>query len=417
MELQENSLQAVRSLDQRDPLSVYRAEFEFPRSSSQPLYFAGHSLGLMPKNARRLVNEDLEAWATLGVEGHFEGERPWLPYHESVTPLLARLVGAKESEVVAMNSLTVNLHLALASFYRPHKERRKILIEHGTFPSDKYAVDSQAAFHGLDPQTTIIEAKPRPGEATIRTEDLVGLIQSEGYRLALILLGQCNYLTGQCFDVKAIVKAAQQFEIPVGLNLAHGAGNLALNLHAAQVDFAVWCSYKYLNSGPGGIAGLFVHEKHHHQNLPRLQGWWGHNKNTRFKMGSTFDPIPSVEAWQLSNPPILQLASHLASLRLFDQAGMVALRERGDRLTHYLGQLLNHHLSDRIQVITPPSPQRGSMLCLRFAESPREKVKLWARRGVFVDYREPDIVRVTPAPLYNSFEDIYRLVEVLKEDA
>lgn len=428
-----NSLQGSKALDSADPLSKIRQEFHFPRHSGDDgrnqarneaknegaaLYFAGHSLGLMPKKASDRINEDLEAWKRLGVEGHFLGERPWLPYHENLTPLLAGLVGAKPKEVVAMNSLTVNLHLALVSFYRPKGNRHKILIEHGTFPSDKYAVDSQARFHGFDPAKAIIQAGPRSGEWTLRTEDLLQQIEDHRNDLALVLLGQCNYLTGQAFDVPRIVETAGRYGIPVGLNLAHGAGNLKLDLHNSGVDFAVWCSYKYLNSGPGGIAGMFVHEKHltgDMRSTPRFEGWWGHNKDSRFKMGPDFDPIPTVEAWQLSNPPIWQLSSHLASLEIFNRVGMTAIRERGDRLTSYFEWLLQKKLSDRLTVVTPALPHRGSMLCLRFHKSPRETMKALGTRGVFVDFREPDIVRATPAPLYNSFEDVYRLVEMMDE--
>jgi kynureninase len=420
-----DSLSGAQALDLADPISKVRQEFYFPHTQGKdaPLYFAGHSLGLMPKAASERINEDLQAWGQWGVEGHFLGDRPWLPYHENLTPLLARLLGAKPTEVVAMNSLTVNLHLALVSFYRPKGKRNKILIEQGTFPSDKYAVDSQARFHGLDPNETILQARPRAGELILRTDDLLQQIEDHKDDLALILLGQCNYLTGQAFEISRVVEVANRFDIPVGLNLAHGAGNLHLGLHNSGVDFAVWCSYKYLNSGPGGIAGLFIHERHHAalgnvspaQRLPRFEGWWGHNKSSRFKMGPDFDPIPSVEAWQLSNPPIWQLSSHLASLEIFDRVGSAALRERGDRMTSYFEWLLTKKLSDRLTVVTPALPHRGSMLCLRFHNSPREIMKELSHRAVFVDFREPDIVRATPAPLYNSYEDIFRLVQLIDE--
>lgn len=410
-----NSLAGAQSLDAKDPLSKMRQSFVFPDSKSgKPLYFAGHSLGLMPKKAPEYVQEELSAWGRHAVEGHFEGKHPWLPYHENITGSFARLVGAKESEVVAMNTLTVNLHLMMVSFYRPTTKRFKILIENNTFPSDKYAADSQARFHGFDPREAVVELKPRPGQMTVSKEDVQEQIKNLGDSLALVLLGNCNYLSGQQFSFPDVVKAAHNVGAFVGFNLAHGAGNLHLKLHDWGPDFAVWCSYKYLNSGPGGLAGAFVHERHQGQkDLPRFEGWWGHHKQSRFKMGPDFDPLPTTEAWQLSNPPIFQLASLRASMELFDQAGMEALRERGDRLTSYFEGTLKSHLPD-VQVVTPAN-ERGSMLCLRFANNP----KSWAHRlremDAHVDFREPDIIRATPAPLYNSFEDIYRLVQVLKE--
>lgn len=410
------SLEEARKLDAQDPLAKLRDEFVFPESKSgRPLYFAGHSLGLMPKKAKLYVQEELEAWGRYGVEGHFEGGHPWLPYHENLTAPLARLVGAKESEVVAMNSLTVNLHLMMTSFYRPAGDRFKILIENNTFPSDKYAADSQARFHGFNSSEAVVELKPRPGNITVDDNDLLEQIKSLGSSLSLVLLGNCNYLSGQRFDFEKITKAAHDAGAMVGFNLAHGAGNLHLRLHDWGPDFAVWCGYKYLNSGPGGMAGAFVHERHLGQkDLPRFEGWWGHDKKSRFKMGPDFQPLPTVEAWQLSNPPIFQLAAHRASLELFDQAGMAALRERGDRLTGTFEALLKARLGEKVQVVTPEGA-RGSMLCLRFKGGNKEWASKLRDKDVFVDFREPDIIRATPAPLYNSFEDIYRLVEILAE--
>lgn len=411
---EQDSLQSAREADAADPLRKFRSSFVFPHSEGQPLYFAGHSLGLMPLRARDFVVEELDAWARYAVEGHLEGKHPWLPYHENVTESLAHLVGGLPSEVVAMNSLTVNLHLMMVSFYRPTKTRHKILIENNTFPSDKYAVDSQARYHGYDPKEAVIELKPRAGEMFVRTDEIEHQIEMAKDSLALVLIGNCNYLSGQRFDSERIAKVARKCGIPFGLNLAHGAGNLDVKLHDWEVDFAVWCSYKYLNAGPGAIAGAFVHQKHlGRRDFPRWEGWWGHNKEVRFKMGPNFDPIPTVEAWQLSNPPIFQLAALRASLELFDQATMPALRAKGDRLTGYLEWLLKKNLGSVLEIVTPA--ERGSMLCLRVKKDGRGLGKLLQDRGVALDFREPDILRMTPAPLYTSFEDVYRLVQVLQE--
>jgi kynureninase len=412
------SQELARKLDEADELKKFREYFVFPevKDPQGPLYFAGHSLGLMPKKASIYINDELKAWGKYGVEGHFEGDHPWLPYHENITGAFARLVGAKESEVVAMNTLTVNLHLMMVSFYRPTKSRYKILIENNSFPSDKYAVDSQAKFHGFNPQDTIVALKPRAGEMHVREADLLQQIKDLGESLSLVLMGNCNYLSGQNFDFQKITQAAHHVGAYAGFNLAHGAGNLFLQLNQWKVDFAVWCTYKYLNSGPGGIAGAFVHEKHHTSDkLHRFEGWWGQNKKTRFKMGPDFDAIPTVEAWQLSNPPIFQLASLRASMEIFDEATMPRLRAKGDQLTNYFEKLIRTELSGLAEVVTPELPQRGSMLCLRFKTSPKTWIHNLREQGVFVDFREPDIIRATPVPLYNSFEDVYRLVMKLKE--
>lgn len=411
-------LREAQRLDEADPLSRLRKEFIFPRGhgGGDVLYFAGHSLGLMPARARTFVNEELDAWGEYGVEGHFEGKHPWLPYHENITASFARLVGAKESEVVAMNTLTVNLHLMMVSFYKPSGKRRKILIENNTFPSDKYAVDSQARFHGLDPKDAVVELKPSPGKSTVDEEDLLRQIKDLGEELALVMLGNCNYLSGQRFDFAAITRAAHSVGAKVGFNLAHGAGNLHLKLHDDGPDFAVWCSYKYLNSGPGGLAGAFVHERHLGKaDIARFEGWWGHDKKSRFKMGPDFQPLPTAEAWQLSNPPIWQLASLRASMELFDEAGIANLRERGDRLTGFFESSLRERLGKVVETVTPAS--RGSMLCLRFKNDPRSWVPKLQSKNVFVDFREPDIIRATPAPLYNSFTDVAKLIEVFAEVA
>lgn len=412
------SLTQALELDKQDPLKDLRDEFNFPSThqNQAPLYFAGHSLGLMPKKAEEYINDELKAWGKHGVEGHFEGKHPWLPYHENITGSFAKLVGAKEIEVVAMNSLTVNLHLMMVSFYKPTKTKFKILIENNTFPSDRYAVDSQSRFHGFDPANTIVELNPRPGEIHVREEDILSQIAALGDSLALVLLGNCNYLSGQYFDFKKINDAAHKVDAIAGFNLAHGAGNLYLELHNWNVDFAVWCSYKYLNSGPGGIAGAFVHENHlSKNNRSRFEGWWGQNKKTRFKMGPQFDAIPTVEAWQLSNPPIFQLAALRASMELFDRATMKALRAKGDKLTTYFESQIVTELDNEVSVVTPSLPSRGSMLCLRFKHSPEKWMKKLRERAVFVDFREPDIIRATPVPLYNSFEDVFKLVQTFKE--
>lgn len=411
-----SSLEEARKLDQAEPLNDFRNEFVFPQEHNgyKPLYFAGHSLGLMPRKAKEYVEQELDAWGRYAVEGHFEGKNPWLPYHENITASFARLVGAKESEVVAMNTLTVNLHLMMASFYRPTASRHKILIENNTFPSDKYAVDSQARFHKFDPRTSVCELKPAPGELTVSIESIERQIAGLGTSLACVMLGNCNYLSGQKFDFERIVKAAHKVGAYVGFNLAHGAGNLDLKLHDYGCDFAVWCSYKYLNAGPGGIAGAFIHERHlGKKDIPRFEGWWGHNKTSRFKMGPDFDPLTTAEAWQLSNPPIWQLASLRASMELFDRATISALRERGDRLTSTFEALIKKSMGKTVQVLTPK--ERGSMLCLRFKDDPKRWMKALRDRNVHVDFREPDIIRATPIPLYNSFEDVFSLVKVLEE--
>ena len=412
---QHDSLESARTLDAQDELKQFRAEFVHPKNfkGEQSLYFAGHSLGLMPKKAKEFINAELDSWGQYAVDGHFKSEYPWLPYHENITASFAKLVGAQNSEVIAMNSLTVNLHLLLVSFYRPTKTRYKILIENNTFPSDKYAVDSQSTFHGFNSSDAVVELKPRAGEMTVREEDLQEQIAGLGNSLALVLLGNCNYLSGQCFNFSNVVQAAHNVGAVAGFNLAHGAGNLHLQLHDWNVDFAVWCSYKYLNSGPGGIAGAFVHEKHlHKKDLPRFTGWWGHDKKSRFKMGPHFEAIPTAEAWQLSNPPIFQLASLRASMELFDKASIEKLSQKSKNLTAYFEFLLKKNLSDSVEIITPES--RGSMLCLRFKKDPKKWVTHLHEQNAVVDFREPDIIRATPIPLYNSFEDVYRLVHILQ---
>lgn len=412
----ENNLDFALNLDDKDELKEFRKEFSFPKHNNENvLYFAGHSLGLMPQNAKKYTEAEFDHWSKYGVEGHFMGDYPWVSYHENITQSFAKLVGALPGEVIAMNTLTVNLHLMLVSFYRPTKKKFKILIENNTFPSDKYAVDSQAKFHGFDPKDAVIELSPREGEMTIREEDLIDCIRKNGDELALIMLGNVNYLSGQKFNFESIVEEGHKVGAMVGFNLAHGAGNLLLDLHNWNVDFAVWCTYKYLNSGPGSIAGAFVHEKHGAEvEIPRFEGWWGHDKTSRFKMGPNFIPIGGAESWQLSNPPIFQLSALRGSLELFDKATMPKLRAKGDQLTSFLQFLLEENCSDSCRVVTPEE-SRGNMLCVKFKKDPRKLVNSFKDKGVICDFREPDILRMAPAPMYNNFSDVFKLVKVIQE--
>jgi len=407
-------------LDRRDPLAGFRDRFCLPTDpTGRPrLYLCGHSLGLQPTTAARLVEEELEDWRLLGVDGHFEARRPWMPYHELLTPGLARLAGAEPIEVVAMNSLTVNLHLLLASFYRPTSDRPALLIERPAFPSDRYAAESQVRFHGFDPAEALLEIGPRDGESVIRQEDLLELIEREGQRIATLLLPGVQYLSGQCFDMAVLARVARAQGCLVGLDLAHAIGNVPLALHQWDVDFAVWCSYKYLNGGPGAIGGAFVHARHaHDRSLPRFAGWWGHDKTTRFRMGPRFEPLPGAEGWQLSNPPILAMAPLLASLEIFDAAGTSALREKSLALTGYLEFLLTKRLHDAVAIITPQNPaERGCQLSLRILsgrDGARSVYERITARGVVCDWREPDVIRVAPVPLYNTYTDVWQFVDAL----
>jgi kynureninase len=408
--------------DRADPLWALRSEFALPLApdGSEGLYFCGHSLGAMPRRARDYVNEELDDWARLGVEGHFAGKHPWMPYHQLLTDSTARLVGALPSEVVVMNTLTVNLHLMMLSFYRPSPKRHRILIEGGAFPSDQYAVDSQVRLHGYDPREAVLEASPRAGESVLQLEDLLALIERDGESIALVLLGVPNYLTGQALDRRALVRAAHGKGCQIGFDLAHGTGNLLVALHDEGPDFAVWCNYKYLNAGPGGLGGAFVHQRWENApGLPRLAGWWGHDQESRFAMGRGFVPTPGAQGWQLSNPPIFQLAALRASMELFDRAGIANLRARGDRLTGYLEFLLEKTRGP-FELVTPRhANERGSMLTLRVKPSPRggakELVEFLGARGTLVDLRNPDLVRITPAPLYNSMADVQSLGKLLQE--
>ena len=408
----------AKEMDEQDALKCFREKFYIPKQSSgeDVLYFTGNSLGLQPKTTRSYIEQELKDWETLGVEAHFAAKNPWMPYHETVTNGLANIVGARKSEVAAMNSLTVNLHFLMVSFYRPTNERYKIVIENDAFPSDKYAVKSQIGFHGLNIEDSLIELKARDGETILRTEDILKTIAENGDSISLIMLGGVNYYTGQKFDFEPITEAGHKIGAVVGFDLAHAAGNVELELHDWNADFAAWCSYKYLNAGPGGIAGIFVHERHATSfNLPRFAGWWGHDKETRFLMNDEFVPITGAEGWQVSNPPIFQLAALRASLDIFDEAGMKNLCEKSAKLTNYLEFLLSEINDARISVITPKNPnERGCQLSIRVKNSDKSLYNAITKRGVIADWREPDVIRVAPVPLYNSFADVYKFVGILK---
>lgn len=409
---------AATALDASDPLAAYRHQFHLPqaRDGTPYLYLCGQSLGLQPKTVRAAVEQELDDWASLGVEGHFHAKHPWLPYHEHLAAQTARLVGATPLEVVVMNTLTVNLHLMLVSFYRPTPERYKVLIEASAFPSDRYAIASHLRWHGVEPRTALLEWTPRADTGILDLADLNALLERDRQTIALILLGGVNYYSGQALDMRRITQAGQDQGCVVGFDLAHAAGNIPLQLHAWEVDFAVWCSYKYLNAGPGSLAGCFVHERHAQRpELPRLAGWWGHNKATRFQMPPEFDPIPGAEGWQVSNPPILPLAALRASMQIFDDVGMARLRAKSALLTGYLEYLLDHQVSDQVTILTPRDPQqRGAQLSLRVKQQGRTVYASLGQAHVLCDWREPDVIRVAPVPLYNSFMDIYRFVDILR---
>jgi kynureninase len=405
-------------MDAADSLKSFRDKFHIPIQPNgvEVLYFTGNSLGLQPKTTRDYIEQELKDWATLGVEGHFRAKNPWMSYHELLTVQMANVVGAKPIETVVMNSLTVNLHLLMVSFYRPTPERYKIIIEAGAFPSDLYAVQSQIKFHGFDIENSLIELKPRENEICLRIEDIEQTIIENGDSTALIFLGGVNYYTGQAFNFQRITEVGHKAGAIVGFDLAHAAGNIELKLHEWNVDFAVWCSYKYLNAGPGGIAGCFVHERHAENfDLPRFAGWWGHEKETRFLMDKQFVPIKGAEGWQLSNPPIFQLAALKASLDIFEQAGIKALTAKSRKLTGYLEFMLGEIRDERISVITSSNPEeRGSQLSIRVKNSDKNLFKAISEKGVIADWREPDVIRVAPVPLYNTFWDVYKFAEILK---
>jgi kynureninase len=405
----------AQAMTAADPLAPFRDRFHIPTTpaGSDCVYLCGHSLGLQPKSARAYIEQELQDWERLGVEGHFHAQNPWLSYHEIMAAPTARLVGALPNEVVVMNSLTVNLHLMMVSFYRPTATRHQIVIESSAFPSDQYAVQSQIDFHGYDPAKSLHEIAPRPGETTIRSEDIEKWLAEKGEQTALLLFSGVNYYTGQAFDCARITRAAHAQGCMVGFDMAHAAGNLQLQLHDWDVDFAVWCSYKYLNGGPGCIAGCFVHERHaHNQQLPRFAGWWGHDKSSRFQMPSQFQPIPGAEGWQLSNPSILSMAALRASLAVFDEATMARLRAKGETLTAYLEFLLAQQVNEEFSILTPrDAAQRGAQLSLQITKGGRAVCDRLARQGILCDWREPDILRVAPVPLYNSFADVHTFAD------
>jgi len=401
-----------------DALRPYREAFHIPKDNkgNDWLYFTGNSLGLQPKTTKAVVEQELKDWANLGVEGHFQAKNPWMPYHEYLTQSMAKIMGAKPIEVVVMNTLTANLHFLMASFYSPTKKRPKILIESDAFPSDRYAVQTQLEFHGYDPKDCLIEWSPRAGETLLHIEDLESLLEKQGAEIALLLIGGVNYYTGQYLDLKKIAELGHAKGCKVGIDLAHGAGNIQPDLHASGVDFAAWCTYKYLNSGPGSLGGVFVHQRYaHDKNLKRFAGWWSQNKTTRFDMRQALDITPGAEGWQLSNPPILSMAAIKASLDLFNEVGMEVLREKSIQLTGYLEYLINELNNPDIEIITPKDPnQRGCQLSIRVKNTDKTLHKKLTEKHVITDWREPDVIRCAPVPFYNSFEDVYRMVEILK---
>jgi kynureninase len=406
------------ALDAADPLAAFRAQFHIPvHGESEQRYFCGNSLGLQPRAVRGALLEELDDWARLGVEAHFHGRHPWLPYHEFVRDSLAECVGALPSEVVAMNSLSVNLHLMMVSFYRPTPTRHAILIEAGAFPSDRYAVESQVRFHGFDPATSLIELQPDAADGTISMQAIERVLAERGQEIALVLWPGVQYRSGQAFDLREIVRMGQAQGCTVGFDLAHAVGNLQPDLHDGGADFAVWCSYKYLNAGPGAVAGCFVHERHAHSARPRFAGWWGHDRSVRFRMEPEFIPTPGADGWQLSNPPILALAPLRVSLDIFQQAGMARLRDKSRQLTAYLEALIREHLPDTLQIVTPSAPeQRGCQLSLRVVggrEQGRALFEALAAQGIVGDWREPDVIRISPVPLYNRYADVLDFVRAV----
>lgn len=409
-------------LDREDALGGMRDRFHLPRGADgQPLiYFVGNSLGLMPKAARQSVEQELDDWARLAVDAHFDAATPWYSYHESLREPAARLVGALPHEVVCMNSLTVNLHLLMATFYRPTKARCKILMEEPAFPSDTYAIKSQISHHGYDPEECLLLARPRAGELTLHQEEIEGILEKQGEEIALVLFAGVNFFTGQLFDIARITSVAQEQGCLVGIDLAHATGNALLSLHDWKVDFAIWCSYKYLNAGPGAVAGAFIHERHaRNRELPRLAGWWGNDPATRFRMQlePEFVPVPSADAWQVSNPSVLSMAPLRTSLALFDEAGgMAALRTKSVRLTGYFQFLLDQTASPLFTVITPREPnERGCQLSILVHERARELFEKLEAAGVKCDFREPNVIRVAPTPLYNTFHEVWRCAQILAQ--
>lgn len=416
----QNSREFAQELDRMDPLNGYRDEFIFPEvNGRRVIYFTGNSLGLQPKRTKAYVDEVMTDWAKLAVEGHFYADKPWWDYHERFCDPLSEVVGALPDEVAVMNTLTVNLHLLMVSFYQPTEKRYKILCEEKAFPSDQYMMRSQVDFHGFNPNEAIVEVKRRPGEHNIRHEDIIAKIEELGDELALVLMGGVNYYTGQVFDIAAITEAAHKVGAIAGWDLAHAAGNIKLNLHDWNVDFAAWCSYKYMNSGPGNASGIFVHQMHHlDTELPRFAGWWGHNKERRFIMEPDFDPVQGANGWQLSNLPILSLAPYLASVEMFAEVGMEKLIEKRDRITAYLEFILNEVAKDAngtFEIITPSGTERASQLSVFLHGQGRSLFEYLMKSGVIVDWREPNVIRLAPVPFYCSFEDMYEFGQILSK--
>jgi kynureninase len=403
------------AMDERDPLRNYRERFLLPKAADGGacVYLCGHSLGLQPATTAVYIEQELKEWAQLGVEGHFRATNPWMPYHKLLTEQTAALVGAKPIEVVVMNSLTVNLHLMMVSFYRPTASKHKIVVERGAFPSDQYAVKSQIRFHGFDPASSLIELAPLPGEDCLRDEQISSLIEGSGDEIALIMLGGVNYATGQAFDMEGIALAGRARGCVVGFDLAHAAGNLPLRLHDWGPDFAVWCSYKYLNGGPGCVAGCFIHERHARSlEIPRFAGWWGHDEHSRFEVGQNFRPISGAEGWQLSNPSIISLAALRASMNIFQEAGLERLRAKSVTLTGYLEFLLNQKMGSSFSIVTPQERgRRGAQLSIRIPANGRALCERLTNEGIVGDWREPDTFRVAPVPLYNSYDDVFRFAQ------
>lgn len=411
-----NSIEYAKSLDITDNLNTYRQQYHIPViDGKDAIYLCGNSLGLQPKKIAEYIDAELQDWKNLGVEGHMKGKNPWFYYHHFLEQPVARLAGASPLEVVVMNTLTVNLNLLMISFYRPSKQRYKILMEHMAFPSDQYAMEMQVRHHGFDPDDAIIEAKPREGEFTIRTEDLLELIDANRDALALVMIGGVNYYSGQLFDMKMIAEAAHKAGALAGFDLAHAAGNVPLHLHDWNVDFACWCTYKYLNSGPGGVSGVFIHERHcNNPELPRFAGWWGNAEDTRFQMKKGFVPQPGAAGWQQSNAQIFPMAAHRAAIELFDTAGMDALRKKSIMLTGYLEYLIQHNNKNNLRIITPVnSGERGCQLSLLTGENGKQLFDNLTAKGVIADWREPNVIRIAPVPMYNTFEDVFRFVEIL----
>ncbi|PKP46894.1 MAG: kynureninase [Bacteroidetes bacterium HGW-Bacteroidetes-12] len=423
----ENTLTFAQQLDEQDELKTYRSKFHIPIvNEKEAIYFTGNSLGLQPKSTLAYIKQELEDWAKLGVEGHFHAKNPWFAYHEQFAVPIAKIVGALPKEVVVMNNLTVNLNLLMVSFYRPTEKRYKIICEAKAFPSDQYALEMQVRSAGLQPDETIIEVAPRNGEKTIRNEDIITAIENAGSSLACVMIGGVNYFTGQVFDMKAITEAGHKVGANVGFDLAHGVGNIELKLHDWKVDFACWCSYKYLNSGPGGVSGVFINEKHcENTNLPRFAGWWGQEKETRFLMEKGFKPIKSAEAWQMSNAPVLSMAAHKAAVAIFDEVGMQKLLKKQKTLAGYLefiiDEISNNHLDKssgkRLEIITPRNwNERGCQISIIAHGFGKDLFNKLTNEGVISDWREPNVIRLAPVPLYNSFEDVYRFGEILKNN-